>query len=55
MYQLDDQRSGDWHVMRDVVRSALSEESRDVLVAAETSSDDFSGFFEGFARAGAAL
>ena len=54
MFRLDDQRSGDWHVMRDLVNDTLSEDARDVLEAAETSSDQFEGFFEGFARAGIA-
>ena len=53
IYGLDD-RSADWNAMRPVVLDRLSEDAQAVLSWAETSSDKFDAFFEGFARAGGA-
>ncbi|GGL92739.1 hypothetical protein GCM10011534_13720 [Pseudooceanicola nanhaiensis] len=55
MLDLDDARSGDWHVMRGTVEHALDAEARDVLQEAEAACPDFDGFFAGFARAGQAM
>lgn len=49
-----DTRSGDWELMRRAIVPALSETTLEVLTAASESSDLFSEFFAGFARAGAA-
>lgn len=53
MFRMDD-RSDDWEAMRPVVLDSLSEDAQAVLSWAETSSDKFSAFFQGFARTGAA-
>ena len=55
MYQLDDQRDGDWDKMRDVVLENLSNDAQLVVSFAEKSIDDFGGFFQGFARASGAM
>ena len=52
MFELGDNRSGDWHQMRPHVLSMLGPNGHDVLRQAETSTDQFESFFEGFARAG---
>ncbi len=51
MYHLE-HRSGDWDLMRGIVRDELSPDAQDVLAMAEASSAHFDGFFQGFARAG---
>jgi len=53
IYRLDN-RSADWSAMRPVVIDRLSEDAQAVLSWAETSSDKFDAFFEGFSRAGGA-
>ncbi|MEO0892085.1 MAG: hypothetical protein AAFY35_05775 [Pseudomonadota bacterium] len=50
IYKLGDQRSGEWAAMREGVGEALSDEARNVLLAAEEAVD-FDRFFRGFARA----
>jgi len=52
MFQLEDQRSSDWQVMRGHVEDVLSETAYDILNEAEASSDKFEAFFAGFARTG---
>lgn len=52
LFRLDDRRSGDWEIMRDLVANTLEDEGRDVLSAAERSTDKFEAFFAGFARTG---
>ena len=47
-----DTRRDDWGTMRHQIADALSEESHDILIQAEAASQDFDGFFAGFARAG---
>jgi hypothetical protein len=47
-----DHRSGDWGRMRPRMEPSLSPQARDVLSVAAQSSDLFSAYFEGFARAG---
>ncbi|SHJ90246.1 hypothetical protein SAMN05444000_11530 [Shimia gijangensis] len=54
MFKLTD-RSDDWETMRPVVLDHLSEDAQAVMSWAETSSDKFSAFFQGFARTGRAL
>ncbi len=44
-------RSANWNGMRGRVISCLTQENRDVLQAAEASTDKFDAFFAGFARA----
>ncbi|MEM7597249.1 MAG: hypothetical protein AAF382_06075 [Pseudomonadota bacterium] len=50
IYKLGDARCSDWAAMRDGVGEALSDEARNVLLAAEEAVD-FDLFFRGFARA----
>jgi hypothetical protein len=52
MYQLEDQRSDDWQVMRAFVEDTLSEVGFDILSNAQASSGNFDAFFAGFARTG---
>ncbi len=52
MFQLEDQRSSDWQVMRGHVEDALSEVGYEILTEAQASSDKFEAFFAGFARTG---
>jgi len=52
MFQLEDQRSSDWQVMRGHVEDALSETGYEILSEAQASSDKFEAFFAGFARTG---
>ena len=52
MFQMEEQRSDDWHTMRPHLEGALSEISHDILVEAQMSSDKFESFFAGFARTG---
>lgn len=52
MFQLEDQRSNDWQVMRPHIEGALSEVGFDILTEAQASSDKFEAFFAGFARTG---
>ena len=52
MFQLEDQRSGDWQVMRPFVEDALSQVGYEILSEAQQSSDKFEAFFAGFARTG---
>lgn len=54
MFKLES-RSDDWETMRPVVLDHLSEDAQAVVSWAETSSDRFGDFFQGFARAGQAL
>ena len=51
MLNMDDARSGDWLTMRLHMEDALSPEAMTVLDQAQTSSQHFEAFFEGFARA----
>ena len=55
LFEMHEHRSADWSVMRRHLQSGLSEEAHEVLIAAENSTRNFESFFEGFARAGAAL
>ena len=50
LFRLDDRRSGDWGAMRDLVANNMEDESQEVLIAAEQSTDKFDAFFAGFAR-----
>ncbi|MCV6586899.1 MAG: hypothetical protein OIF47_15315 [Marinibacterium sp.] len=52
MFDLEDRRSDDWHLMRPEIEAALSDDALHVLHAAEASTDQFDAFFAGFARAG---
>lgn len=52
MFQLEDQRSGDWQLMRPHVEDSLSETGYEILSEAQASSDKFDAFFAGFARTG---
>lgn len=52
LFRMEDQRSGDWTSMRDVVANTLEGAGYDVLLAAEQSTDKFDAFFAGFARTG---
>lgn len=52
MFQLEDQRSSDWQVMRGHVEEGLSEVGYEILTEAQASSDKFEAFFAGFARTG---
>jgi Domain of unknown function (DUF6902) len=52
MFQLEDQRSGDWQAMRGHVEDSLSETGYEILTEAQASSDKFDAFFAGFARTG---
>jgi len=52
MFQLEDQRSSDWTLMRPHVEDCLTEIGHDILSEAERSSDKFPEFFAGFARTG---
>ena len=52
MFQLEDQRSSDWQIMRPHVEDALSEVGYEILTEAQASSDKFEAFFAGFARTG---
>ncbi|SFM12964.1 DUF6902 family protein [Shimia aestuarii] len=51
MYRLDEDRSSDWDAMRPVVLESLSPDAQVVVACAESSSDVFDEFFQGFARA----
>jgi len=53
MLGLDQNRSGDWSVMRRRLEPYLSPEAHTVLETAAESSPKFEAYFEGFARAGA--
>lgn len=55
LFDLQDNRSADWPVMRRHLQAGLSREGRDILCAAENSSRHFESFFAGFARVGAAI
>ncbi|WP_299844235.1 hypothetical protein [uncultured Roseovarius sp.] len=52
VYEMGDERSGDWQKMRRAVSTRLSEEAHTVLTAAEAANDRFDEFFAGFARVG---
>ncbi|KIN61288.1 hypothetical protein Z945_2279 [Sulfitobacter noctilucae] len=52
LFDLGKQRSADWGGMRGRVIAQMPQHSREVLQAAEQSTDKFDAFFEGFARAG---
>lgn len=52
MFQMEDRRSDDWHLMRQHVHDALTEVGHDILSEAEESSEKFADFFAGFARTG---
>ncbi|MAY44609.1 MAG: hypothetical protein CML65_05040 [Rhodobacteraceae bacterium] len=52
LFRMEDRRSGDWEIMRDLVANTLEDDGRDVLEAAEQSTDKFNAFFAGFARTG---
>ncbi|MEQ9693494.1 hypothetical protein [Shimia sp. SDUM112013] len=54
MFRMDD-RSDDWGKMRATVLDNLSEDAQAVVSWAETSCDRFGAFFQGFARADAAV
>lgn len=51
MYQLGPARSSDWHQMRGLLHRSIASEHQHILEDAALSSDRFSTFFEGFARA----
>jgi hypothetical protein len=51
MLNMDDARCGEWPTMRLHMEDTLSPEAMTVLDQAETSSDHFEAFFQGFARA----
>lgn len=53
LFHLGPARSGDWAAMRQRLSGALGAEGDHILQDAELSSQHFSAFFEGFARAGA--
>ncbi|TKZ20613.1 hypothetical protein FAP39_10010 [Shimia litoralis] len=55
MYNLDEARTDDWEAMRPLVLDQLSEDAQVVVSWAETSSDKFGAFFQGFARTSLAL
>jgi len=52
MFDLEDQRSGDWQAMRPHIEDTLSEVGFEILSEAQASSDKFEAFFAGFARTG---
>ena len=52
MFELDEQRNGDWARMRPHIEAHLGAEGHYILSGAEQSTDKFDRFFEGFARAG---
>ncbi len=52
VYDMGEDRSEDWQVMRGAVSARLSEEAHTVLTAAEAANDHFDAFFAGFARVG---
>lgn len=52
LYDMADQRSDDWHVMRPLIQDNLTEVGHDILAEAEESSANFATFFAGFARTG---
>lgn len=52
MFQMEDNRSEDWTIMRPMVEDALTEIGYDILMEAQESSDKFADFFAGFARTG---
>jgi hypothetical protein len=51
MYQLGPNRSASWTEMRNRVEATLSPDAQYILSVAESSSDVFEKFFEGFSRA----
>lgn len=51
LYRLGRLRSGDWSKMREHVLAALDLPCQGVLMRAESSTEEFAAFFEGFARA----
>lgn len=52
LFQLEDNRSDDWQMMRLRVERSLSEIGHDILAEAEESTDKFDSFFNAFARTG---
>lgn len=52
MFQMEENRSDDWTIMRPMVECALTEIGYDILTEAQESSDKFADFFAGFARTG---
>lgn len=55
LFELQDDRSDDWSLMRGHLQAGLSEEAHSILCVAESSSRNFESFFAGFARVGAAF
>ena len=55
LFELQDDRSADWSLMRRHLQAELSEEAHDILCVAESSSCNFESFFAGFARVGGAF
>lgn len=52
MFRMEENRSGDWHAMRPLIKQSLSEIGIDILAEAEQSTERFDEFFAGFARTG---
>ncbi|WP_146345210.1 DUF6902 family protein [Phaeobacter marinintestinus] len=52
MFQMEENRSDDWTIMRPMVEDALTEIGYDILSEAQKSSEKFADFFAGFARTG---
>lgn len=52
MFDLGDDRSDDWQVMRPRVQALMDETGREILAEAEDSTGCFDAFFAGFARTG---
>ncbi|MEX0286457.1 MAG: hypothetical protein AB3N23_17770 [Paracoccaceae bacterium] len=50
MFEMDGDRSDDWHHMRPHIEDRLSEVGHDILCEALESTDKFEAFFAGFAR-----
>lgn len=53
LFEMGEARSANWGGMRDRITPYLTEDTHEVLMAAERSTDHFEAFFERFARAGA--